>query len=94
MGSQVGETSILSRAGQILASCMPAPLIHHEGAYGTMLLAYDLTPNPIMFGKGGVLGAQGQSLPGLGISVDRQALGNMIHQTLWDRVKDSQLLPN
>lgn len=94
LGSQVGETSILSRAGQILASCMPAPLIHHEGAYGTMLLAYDLTPNPIMFGKGGVLGAQGQSLPGLGISVDRQALGNMIHQTLWDRVKDSQLLPN
>lgn len=92
LGSQVGETSILTRAGQIVASCTPAPLIHHEGAFGTMLLAYDLTPNPIMFGAGGVLNASGHSLPGLGVDVDRRALGNMIHQTVWQSSAELQIL--
>lgn len=94
LGSQVGETSLLTRAGQIVASCVPAPLVHHEGAFGTMLLAYDLTRNPIMFGKGGVLNAKDHSLPGLGVDVDRQALDKMIHQTVWQTSGDLQLLPH
>lgn len=94
LGSQVGETSLLTRAGQIVASCVPAPLVHHEGAFGTMLLAYDLTPNPIMFGKGGVLNAKDHSLAGLGVAIDRQALGDMIHQTVWQTSEELQLLPH
>lgn len=93
LGSQVGETSLLTRAGQIVASCHKTPLVHHEGAFGTMLLAYDLTSSPIMFGQYGVLKATHTSLPGLGVTINEQNFSNMIHQTVWQTSKAAQLLP-
>lgn len=81
LGSQVGETSILTRAGQIVASLAPAPLLHHEGAFGTMLLASDLTESPVMFEAGGLLHARDTRAPGLGVNVNRALFTAMLDQS-------------
>jgi muconate cycloisomerase len=52
VGSQVGETAILSAAGRHLAAAL-RKVDFVEGSYGTMLLAEDVTPDPIRFGHHG-----------------------------------------
>ncbi len=55
IGSLVGETSILTRAGLTIANEYRKNIIGHEGAYGTLLLESDITERPLMFGKYGRL---------------------------------------
>ncbi len=52
IGSQVGETAILSAAGRHLAASLD-DIDFVEGSYGTMLLAEDVTNDPIRFGYRG-----------------------------------------
>jgi len=52
VGSQVGETAILSAAGRHLAASLDQ-VAFVEGSYGTMLLAEDVTNDPIRFGYRG-----------------------------------------
>ena len=53
VGSQVGETSILARAGILAAAAAGADLIGFEGAFGTRLLMRDATTTSIGFGYRG-----------------------------------------
>ena len=55
IGAQVGETSILSRAALSIANHYRDLVIAQEGAFGTYLLEKDITEDPIIFGKDGVL---------------------------------------
>ena len=77
VGAQVGETSILTRAGLTVMSGVGRNLVAAEGAFGIRLLRKDLAEPCLMFGPGGVLRA-GDVLdeggPGLGLSVRRDAL--------------------
>ena len=52
VGSQVGETAILSAAGRHLAASLDN-VEFVEGSYGTMLLAEDVTIDPVRFGYRG-----------------------------------------
>ncbi len=81
LGAQVGETSLLSSAGRIFAA-LTGDLMFHEGSYGTRLLAYDLTKNPLFFEKDGI-GTLDifDELPGIGVNVDRALLEKMTVQT-------------
>jgi L-alanine-DL-glutamate epimerase-like enolase superfamily enzyme len=72
VGAQVGETSLLTRAGLIVAAAAGDSLVGHEGAFGTFLLDQDVCEPPVMFGAGGTLDADALGLasrPGLGIDV-------------------------
>ena len=71
VGAQVGETSILTRAGLTVMSAAKERLLSSEGAFGTHLLRRDLTTSSLMFGRGGVLRARDANVgaPGLGLSV-------------------------
>ena len=55
IGAQVGETSILTRAALSIANHYWDLVIAQEGAFGTYLLEKDITDDPIIFGKDGVL---------------------------------------
>ena len=77
VGAQVGETSILTRAGLTVMSAIQPNLVASEGAFGTYLLREDLTSPCLMFGSGAVLRAQdavGVRHSGLGLNVRRDAL--------------------
>ena len=77
VGCQVGETSILTRAGLAVMNARGPHLIAAEGAFGTFLLRRDLAAPCLMFGSGGVLEAaevQWASAHGLGLVIDEQAL--------------------
>jgi L-alanine-DL-glutamate epimerase-like enolase superfamily enzyme len=66
VGSQVGETAILSAAGRHLAASLPE-VAFVEGSFGTLLLAEDVSVESVRFGHRGeapVLGGHG-----LGIQV-------------------------
>jgi L-alanine-DL-glutamate epimerase-like enolase superfamily enzyme len=70
VGAQVGETSILTRAGLTVAAAAAGNLIAQEGAFGTHLLAHDVCNPSLMFGAAGILDADScpsLSRPGLGI---------------------------
>ena len=71
VGAQVGETSILTRAGLTVMNAAKEHLLSSEGAFGTHLLRRDLTTSSLMFGRGGVLRARDANAgaPGLGLSV-------------------------
>ena len=71
VGSQVGETAVLSAAGRHLAACLP-DLDFVEGSYGTMLLVEDLSVESVRFGHGGR--ASVLSGPGLGVDVVEERL--------------------
>lgn len=77
VGCQVGETSILTRAGLAAMHAVGAGLVASEGAFGTHLLRRDLTTPCLMFGDRGTLRADA-TLPadasGLGLAVHAQAL--------------------
>jgi len=70
IGAQVGETSILTRAAISLANAYRNSLIAQEGAYGIHLLEYDITDNPIMFGKNGAVNLMDNNNHGLGLKLD------------------------
>jgi L-alanine-DL-glutamate epimerase-like enolase superfamily enzyme len=55
VGAQVGETSLLTRAGLTVAQAAGDLLVAQEGAFGTFLLERDVCDPPLMFGKAGVL---------------------------------------
>jgi L-alanine-DL-glutamate epimerase-like enolase superfamily enzyme len=55
VGAQVGETSILARAGLALAAAAGDRLVGYEGAYGTRLLTEDAALPSIGFGRKGLL---------------------------------------
>lgn len=74
LGAQVGETSLLSSAGRILAA-LTGDLVFHEGSAGTRLLKQDITRTPLEFGSGGAAAIDEiQHHPGLGVLVDPQLL--------------------
>jgi L-Ala-D/L-Glu epimerase len=66
VGSQVGETAILSAAGRHLAASLPE-VAFVEGSYGTLLLAEDVSTDAIRFGHRGE--AALLTGPGLGVRV-------------------------
>jgi L-alanine-DL-glutamate epimerase-like enolase superfamily enzyme len=71
VGAQVGETSLLTRAGLTAARAAGGFLVAQEGAFGTFLLERDVCDPPLMFGGGGVLAVSAHSMltsPGLGLS--------------------------
>ena len=55
VGAQVGETSILTRAGLTVMGGLGKHLLASEGAFGTYLLREDLTEPCLMFGSGATL---------------------------------------
>ena len=70
VGAQVGETSILTRAGLTVAHAARNILVAQEGAFGTHLLERDVIELPIMFGAEGKLVPDSfKDKPGLGIDV-------------------------
>ena len=69
VGSQVGETSILTRAGLTVMQAARPVLAASEGAFGTHLLREDLTAESLMFGNGGVLTIPDAGAPGLGLAM-------------------------
>jgi len=66
IGSQVGETAILSAAGRHLAASID-PLAFTEGSYGTLLLSEDIAAETVRFGHRGEAPLLGGA--GLGIHV-------------------------
>ncbi len=79
VGAQVGETSLLTRAGLLAAAAAGESLVGHEGAFGTFLLEQDVCEPPLMFGPGGALDADALGLasrPGFGVDLapDRSML--------------------
>lgn len=72
VGAQVGETSVLTRAGLTAASAAGSLLAAREGAFGTHLLERDVCRPPLMFGAGGILEVSAYSAlaaPGLGLPI-------------------------
>ena len=69
VGAQVGETSILTRAGLTVMQAARPVLAASEGAFGTHLLREDLTAESLMFGDRGVLTIADPGAPGLGLAV-------------------------
>lgn len=75
VGAQVGETSILARAGLALAKAAGARLLGYEGAYAPLLLACDAVRPSLGFGRAGMVrdGAI-QGAPGWGLSLRRDVV--------------------
>lgn len=77
IGAQVGETSLLTRAGLTVMHAIRPNLVASEGAFGTHLLREDLTSESLMFGAGGSLLTENgghAGLPGLGLQVRTHVL--------------------
>ena len=72
VGAQVGETSVLTRAGLTTAQAAGDGLLAQEGAFGVLLLAFDVAEPPLMFGPEGVLDADAlewSKKPGWGLAI-------------------------
>ena len=70
VGAHVGETSVLTRAALTLANTARDILVAQEGAFGTHLLAHDVSDPSIMFGPGGMLDAKDlPRAPGFGLAI-------------------------
>ena len=75
VGAQVGETSLLTRAGLTVMNAAHSNLTAAEGAFGTRLLRRDLTSECLMFGHAGALDARALAdRPGLGLQIHAQSL--------------------
>ena len=77
VGAQVGETSILTRAGLTVMHGACSNLVASEGAFGTHLLRRDLTSESLMFGQDGAVVAERDGVgggPGIGLEVRSQDL--------------------
>lgn len=79
VGCQVGETSILARAGLAVIQSAGPSLVAAEGAFGTHLLHRDLASPTIMFGPGGVLAVEeaGWGSKGYGLEVDEGSTSDL-----------------
>ncbi len=74
LGAQVGETSLLTSAGLILA-LLTGDCLYHEGAFGTLLLEQDIVDEPLQFGREGWLDLERiRSQAGLGVKVNPATL--------------------
>jgi L-alanine-DL-glutamate epimerase-like enolase superfamily enzyme len=74
VGAQVGETSILARAGLVIAAGAGELLTGYEGAYGAHLLRQDIVEPTLEFGAGGkVVPGELLNQPGLGLSLRSDA---------------------
>lgn len=71
LGSQVGETAILSAAGRHMAAHLER-VAFVEGSYGKLLLTEDVSHDPVHFGHGGR--APLLRGPGLGVQVREDVL--------------------
>jgi L-Ala-D/L-Glu epimerase len=70
VGAQVGETSILARAGLVLARAAGARLRGYEGAYAPLLLVEDAVTPSLGFGwRGAVRDEKVQNAPGWGLAL-------------------------
>jgi L-Ala-D/L-Glu epimerase len=68
VGAQVGETSILARAGLALVAAAGTGLVGYEGGYGPVLLAYDVATPQVRIGRHGtVYVKEFARRPGLGL---------------------------
>jgi len=67
VGAQVGETSILARAGVVAARAAGGALAGFEGGYGTRLLARDATTASLGFGYRGQMKMTGIGYEGAGL---------------------------
>jgi muconate cycloisomerase len=79
VGCQVGESSLLSAAGRVLAATLPG-YEALEGSYGSRLLENDVTDEPFEFGQGGL--AAVQQGPGLGIAVHPERLARLVVESV------------
>jgi L-alanine-DL-glutamate epimerase-like enolase superfamily enzyme len=79
VGSQVGETAILSAAGRHLAATLP-DVAFAEGSYGSLLLSEDVSADGVRFGHGGE--ARLLTHPGLGVRVVERRLRKYACQVL------------
>jgi muconate cycloisomerase len=79
VGSQVGETAILSAAGRHLAAALPN-LAFAEGSYGALLLTEDVSAESIRFGHRGE--ARILTGPGLGVRVLEDRLRRYAQQVV------------
>lgn len=77
VGSQVGETAILSAAGRHVAAWLPK-VAFVEGSFGGLLLAQDVSRESVSFGFGGE--AAILKGPGLGIEVLEERLRKYARQ--------------
>ena len=68
VGAQVGETSILARAGIVAARAAATDLVAFEGAFGTRLLVRDAVTPSIGFGYRGRVRLDLCGGPGLGLT--------------------------
>lgn len=68
VGAQVGETSILARAGIVAARAAEHDLRGFEGAYGLRLLKRDATTVSLGFGYGGRVALDGIETLGAGLT--------------------------
>lgn len=68
IGAQVGETSILARAGIVAARAAGSDLVAFEGAFGTRLLVRDAATPSIGFGYGGRVHLDRCTGAGLGLT--------------------------
>lgn len=89
VGSQVGETSLLTRMGLCLASQAGKSLLAHEGAFGTHLLNRDITHPILMFGAKGLLepGSFMASDAGMGLQIAEDEASLLPNNPVsWQRV--------
>lgn len=76
IGAQVGETSLLTRAGLAAAQAASDILVAQEGAFGTYLLENDICNPSLMFAKAGLLEVANHpnlSQPGLGFTFQEKS---------------------
>lgn len=81
VGAQVGETSLLTRAGLVIATAAGDNLFAQEGAFGTHLLRRDLTTPSLMFGHSGKLTPHeliDNDAPGFGLETQEKVLSRPI----------------
>jgi L-alanine-DL-glutamate epimerase-like enolase superfamily enzyme len=81
VGAQVGETSILARAGIAAAHAAGSALIGFEAAFGTRLLARDATVPALRFGRGGRVDVSGLGALGSGLTPTREVDGGCVTAT-------------
>jgi L-alanine-DL-glutamate epimerase-like enolase superfamily enzyme len=74
VGAQVGETSILARAGVVAARAAGASLVGFEGAFGIRLLERDAATPSLGFGYGGRVLLDGLGPVGSGLAPTAEVL--------------------
>jgi L-alanine-DL-glutamate epimerase-like enolase superfamily enzyme len=71
VGAQVGETSLLARAGLLAAAAAGEALCGFEGAYGTHLLVHDAVRPSVTFDAGGRIGLAAFPAAGWGLEAEQ-----------------------